>query len=316
MKIISKINMFLFQLRLSIAKKGPYRFFLKSLDKIGDPNLAYNVIRTEFFRDMLQPVELSLESYKKIVILAPHQDDEAIGAGGLLKLFSQQGADVHIIFVSNGAQPNFADIVNIRAKEAEQAAAMVGATVHNLGIDDISCEVSFDDLSRLSSMIAEITPDLILAPWLLDAPGKHRLTNLLFYWSQQGLNGKVKAQEPSYSGEVWGYQVHNPILANGYADITNVIDEKLAMIRVYDSQLTEYKAYDHIQKGLAAWNAHLIPQKRGEISEKYYELFLTLPAREYYELIQKYYLQNIDETFKQQKLVLKSVGRLLKLGGQ
>ena len=66
------------------AQRGPYRFLVSKWDAIDDVNLAARVLGTEFFSSKLAPVPLDLENIGPVLVVAPHQDDEIIGAGGSL----------------------------------------------------------------------------------------------------------------------------------------------------------------------------------------------------------------------------------------
>src|ERR1700733_997679 len=40
---------------------------------------------------------------RKILVVAPHPDDESLGCGGLISLSAQAGSSVYIVFVTDGA---------------------------------------------------------------------------------------------------------------------------------------------------------------------------------------------------------------------
>ena len=42
-------------------------------------------------------------SFQKVVVLAPHMDDETIGLGGTIRRHVESGAEVHCIFSTDGA---------------------------------------------------------------------------------------------------------------------------------------------------------------------------------------------------------------------
>ena len=41
-------------------------------------------------------------SKSKVLVLAPHPDDEVIGCGGTLKILSLKNSDIQIIYITNG----------------------------------------------------------------------------------------------------------------------------------------------------------------------------------------------------------------------
>jgi len=54
--------------------------------------------------------ELSLEGYERLLVLAPHNDDEVLGAAGLIMQAVEQGIDVHVVFMTNGDGFTFSTI--------------------------------------------------------------------------------------------------------------------------------------------------------------------------------------------------------------
>ena len=46
-----------------------------------------------------------INHFKKIVIIAPHPDDETLGVGGSIKRFSELNAEVSVLIVSGHLPP-------------------------------------------------------------------------------------------------------------------------------------------------------------------------------------------------------------------
>lgn len=93
----------LFALR---AQRGPYRYLIRKWANISDVDLAAKVMSTEFFRRELTPVSLPISNANTILVLAPHPDDEVIGAGGALLLASKAGVRIDVLYLMDGAAPN------------------------------------------------------------------------------------------------------------------------------------------------------------------------------------------------------------------
>jgi LmbE family N-acetylglucosaminyl deacetylase len=293
LKWIKKLNPythrpFITQLLALRAKDGPYRFAIKSWQGISDLNLAAGVLETECFRTEVEPVPLPVESLRSILVLAPHQDDEAIGAGGLMLLAAKAGVKIDVLYVTDGAQNKMpgVDMRPIRESEARSACSKLGATVHQLGISNLSPEPTLHDIDRFAAIIHSIKPDVIMAPWLLDWPPKHRMTNHLLWlaFKRRGL--------PKF--EVWGYQVHNTPFINSYVDITAVADEKASLLKCYVSQNNE-RRYDLMTMGLAAWNARLIPASP---TARFVEAYLALPDVEFFRLVESFYFADLVATYR------------------
>jgi LmbE family N-acetylglucosaminyl deacetylase len=285
------------QRRIKIRiKSAPYRFLIRRWKEISDIDLAIGVLSTQFFDSELVPQPLPLDQLRSILVLAPHQDDETIGAGGTLLLAKHAGVELHILFITDGRSKGAVpygetpeEVISIRNREAAKVGSHLGAQIHHLGINNSKPLPGVTDLDRLSDKIESLQPQVLLVPWLLDTP-KHRLVNHLLWLTQQ--------RHPLPNCEVWGYQVHNSILPNGYVDITNVAQEKRKLLEYYISQNNHVKRYDHLAMGMAAWNCRFLPDYKADSVARYVEVFFALPLREHLKLIESFYLPDLDATYR------------------
>jgi LmbE family N-acetylglucosaminyl deacetylase len=70
---------------------------------------------------------------KSVIVFSPHQDDEALGCGGMIALKREQGIPIKVVFVTDGGGSHFghtkitrSEIVEIRRKEALAALEILG----------------------------------------------------------------------------------------------------------------------------------------------------------------------------------------------
>jgi LmbE family N-acetylglucosaminyl deacetylase len=115
-----------------------------------------------------------------ILIVAPHPDDETLGAGGLIAAQCALGADVSVVAVTDGehAYPDVSDSAELGILRcAEQTAALQrlgvpAAKIVRLGLPDS------DVTGHLPELIAQLTPLVserthIIAPWRGDFHPDH-----------------------------------------------------------------------------------------------------------------------------------------------
>jgi LmbE family N-acetylglucosaminyl deacetylase len=290
------------------AERGPYRFLVRRWDKISDIDLAIRVLGTEFFSTESAPLPLPVANLRSILVIAPHQDDEAIGAGGTLILASSAGVRIDVLYVTDGAArtPPYAasslESIQIRNREAQEACSKLGAGMHHLHISNLAPKPSLSHLDRLSELIHVLKPQVVMAPWILDSPAKHRLVNHLL-WLAHKRNGL-----PDF--EVWGFQVHNTLFPNGYVDITNVAEQKREILSCFRSQNEFGQCYDHLAMGMAAWNARFLDRSP---RRRYIEVFFTLPIDELLRLVESFYFLDLQATYRGDSRVIKGIGALHEL---
>lgn len=267
-KIIQKIVRF-------INRKTLFPFILNDWKKIGDPFIISEFINTGYFRKNLKPSEPNLKEIRNIIVIAPHQDDEAIGCGGLLLKLKDQ-ANIKVIFITNGEQSNLDggkdESVRIRNSEAIKALKYINGEAIFLNLPNESLKIGEEEILRLTNELSKYKPDLLLVPWIFDRPYKHRIISYILYKSFLNLD--------SYKSiPLWNYQVHNVVLPNVVIDITNYITEKNKMINEYPSQITEKSPYDHYIIGMNQWNGQYLSNRRG-----YAEIYFALPVSDYINL--------------------------------
>lgn len=115
---------------------------------------------------------------RRVVVAAPHPDDEVLAVGGLLALLAAVGARVEVLAVTDGEASNPggsvppAELARRRVQETTTALAAlgVGAPVRRLGLPDGGRE----RLERSVTGALQLGPgDWLLAPWERDGHPDH-----------------------------------------------------------------------------------------------------------------------------------------------
>ena len=291
---------------------GEYRFLVRDWSGQSDLELVRDLLSAETFRRRMDAAPLPLAQFRSLLVLAPHQDDELIGTGGACVLAREGGASVEILFLTDGAETGLGgqfgeplppqEVAVIRQREARAVCDRLQARPEFLGISNLTLDPTPDHVDRLRAHLEQAAPDVILVPWLLDGAAKHRVANHLLWLALSG--------GPPLPCEIWGYQVNNPVWANGYVDITTAMDEKLALLRLYESQNRNIRRYDHLAEGLAAWNSRVLPSKLVDASPRYVELFCALPVDEHLRLIERFYFKSLARTYLGKQAITANMERL------
>lgn len=185
-------------------------------------------------------MKLSINSKDKILIVAPHPDDESIGCGGLLALYGNQcdlmlltdGRKGHVETVQDEKK-----IVEIRKREFINASKIAG--VNNLVFLGIE-----DGTVRYNKKIVETQDirkyDYVFLPNRYESHIDHSVV--------LGIFKKMKFLQHAHC-KIFEYEVWTPLRhATCFLDISSVADIKRNMIQQYTSQLKDVK-YD--EKGMA-----------------------------------------------------------------
>ena len=92
---------------------------------------------------------------KKKLIIAPHPDDEVLGAGGVIKKFSKEGHEVYVLVITRGSPKYYSDekIQNVR-KEALEAHKILGVK-QTAFLDFHAPELDITSNAEISKAISE-----------------------------------------------------------------------------------------------------------------------------------------------------------------
>ena len=106
------------------------------------------------------------------LVLAPHPDDETLGAGGLIARLSRAGVPVTIVAITDGEHayadtPNLADIRIAEQTEALHCLGVPERMIHRLHLPDRDVSGYEDHLEEM--LLPLVTADThLVAPWRRD----------------------------------------------------------------------------------------------------------------------------------------------------
>lgn len=210
------------------------------------------------------PYEPALLRGERLLVLAPHPDDEVIGCGGLVAQHLREQRQVRVLVATDGAEGGDAAQ---RKEESRRALATLGdAAIEFLGIRDRQLA----ELPQLKDALLAYRPDLILVPSPIEIHPDHLALARLFC-------ELVQRDDTLFAdlavARVAFYEVGQPLRPNAIVDISDVADAKYAAIAEHRSQLAvrDYVAY---ARGLNAYRAMTLPAG-ATFAEAYYTIALS-----------------------------------------
>jgi len=221
----------------------------------------------------------------RVMVFAPHPDDELVGCGGSIAKHVSLGNKVTIVYLTSGDAGNIHfkknELANIRENEARKGMQLMG--VNNLiflkNLDGY-LEASGENLVKVVELIREYKPNVIYLPSPDEAHQDHKVTNDLV---SKAINKARGSWFQEAKGEPWtvktifAYEVY-PLLKNvNYCEDTSQFMElKLKALQEHKSQL-ESMAYDDIAKSKDRYRGIL------NYGSQYAECFDVLKISEYFQ---------------------------------
>lgn len=196
-----------------------------------------------------------------ILAIGAHPDDVELGCGGLLLKAVRNGHKVHILTLTRGAASGDP---KQRTRELEKSAKFIGASKVRIGdFEDTNLTVSSGLIKYIEDFVDEVSPDLILTHFHGDIHHDHRAVSTATLEAAR-FNSNILAYEIPLS------RSFDPKV---YYDISDVIDEKVELIRIFWSQRSKLYTKANAIKGLAEFRAL---QSRLNTSINYVESFEVL----------------------------------------
>jgi LmbE family N-acetylglucosaminyl deacetylase len=216
-------------------------------------------------------------------VVAPHADDEVLGAGGLMARASRAGAKVHVIFMAvdglkHWGHPEVTTLEQ-RIAEIEAVAARIGFGYEIVYagrdlIEQLDTVSQREMVNAFEDAYNRHEPELLLLPHGEDFDQDHRHTYRAAFAAARPI---PQGLDKFFPPNVWTYEIPKIIWSDApfkpavYVDISETIEDKIDGLALYATQLREPP---HIR---SPENVRALAYLRGsEIGVEYAEAFTVL----------------------------------------
>lgn len=207
------------------------------------------------FSDCPLPRQLAVNEGERVLVFAPHPDDEILGCGGTLALLRSKNCPVRVVVVTDGAAGdphNYAagDVVQVRQMETRAALKLIGVEdVVFWDEPDGNFHGSTEFTRKVVAAVEEFGPTWLFLPSPLDYHRDHVAISVAVLSSWQR---RVRV------GRAFFYEIWCPLPATWIVDIGKVIDLKKQALGCYRLPL-RYRDYNVPCLGLAAYRGLYLP---------------------------------------------------------
>lgn len=186
----------------------------------------------------------------KVLVIAPHPDDEIIGVGGTIAKRAKSGDEVYVCVVTKGGLPLFdPEFIEQGRRECCEADAKLGVkeTIF-LDFPAVMLETvpRYEFNGKIAELVQRINPDEVYIPHRGDMQIDHQMV-------VDAAMVAVRPRGKNYPKRVYAYETlsetgwnipntMNEFIPTVYEDITDTYDVKLAAMSVFESQLAPFPA--------------------------------------------------------------------------
>jgi LmbE family N-acetylglucosaminyl deacetylase len=187
-------------------------------------------------------------SAKRVLVVAPHPDDETLGAGGTIAKFSAQGLEVAVLVVSGHLPPLYPqgayDTTVREAREAFQRLGVSQSRFLEIPATTIGQQPVAAINGKIRDAIEEIDPQIVLCPF----PDRHIDHRLVFESVMvaarpvgPGRGIELLAAYETLSETHWNApHIEAAFVPNWVVDITAQAGTKIEALKCYASQIPPY----------------------------------------------------------------------------
>ena len=196
-----------------------------------------------------------MKDSKRILVVAPHPDDETLGVGGTIAKYSALGHEIFVLIVSGHLPPIYSkEDYEKTVSEAKQAFILLGVS-HSNFLEIPATMIGDLQLSEFNRMISKIVnefkPHIVFCPYP-DRHIDHRLVfdSIMVATRPVGIGRKIEivASYETLSETHWNAPHIEPnFTPNWVVDITEFIDVKLEAMKCYKSQVQDFPGPRSIQ---------------------------------------------------------------------
>ena len=189
---------------------------------------------------------------KTAIAIAAHPDDIEFFMAGTLMLLGRAGYEIHYMNIANGCcgttEYDIETIIRMRRDEAQQAAASIGAIFHESICNDLEIFYEQATLAKVTSVIREVAPEIVLTHAPADYMEDHMNTSRLAVSAAfcRGMpnfpvdppRDPVDQTVTVYHAQPYSHRdpLRQLVTPDLWVDVSNVLEEKVAMLAKHASQ--------------------------------------------------------------------------------
>ena len=189
-----------------------------------------------------------MDHLRRVLVVAPHPDDEVLGVGGTISRLADGGAEVHVAIVTSPDECEVdGELVAAIVRESERAhEALSVFRTYRLGFPAARLDqVPHRKINeRLVELVERIEPDAVFLPFLGDIHADHQevfVSAMVACRPNRTRYPRALFAYETVSETNWNAPFVTPgFLPNVYVNISEHLDAKLRAMQEYQSQLRPF----------------------------------------------------------------------------
>lgn len=184
----------------------------------------------------------------KVLVVAPHPDDEVLGVGGTILNYKSKGASVAWLIATELKEDYGWSKDKILEREAEIneiSRYFDFDEVHQLGLPTTKLDALplGDVVQKVSDVVNSFRPDVIFVPHIGDVHTDHKVIHTAVLsctkWFRYPFIKRVLAYE-TISETEFGLDAGHSFMPNYFVDISQFLELKIKAMEIYSSEISSF----------------------------------------------------------------------------
>lgn len=184
----------------------------------------------------------------RVLVIAPHPDDEVIGVGGTIAKRVSEGHEVYVCVVTKAGEPLFStEVVEQGRRECRKADTLLGVS-QTIFLDFPAVMLETVPRYQLNGSILKIVQDIkpeeVYIPHRGDMQIDHKIVS-------DAVMVAVRPKSDSIVKRIYAYETLsetgwdipntvNEFIPTVYEDITNTLEKKIEALKKFESQIGQF----------------------------------------------------------------------------
>ena len=212
---------------------------------------------------------------RQVLVVAPHPDDEVLGAGGTIHRLAQSGHQVTVAIATRGWEPLFdqAQVETVRA-EAIAASELLGVDrleFLDMPVTTLHLIPEHELNARFDELVLDVRPNVVLLPFPGDRHEDHRQVFDACMVALRPVSGREFVEEvlcyETVSETHWSApNVESAFQPEVWVDIKDHLETKLRAMECYSTQIRsapEARSLEAIE-ALSVWRGSVMHMEAAE----------------------------------------------------
>lgn len=180
----------------------------------------------------------------RILVFAPHNDDEVLGVGGTIAKYAESGHDVYVCEVTSGSDIGLVNRIKAEALEAHRILGVKETIFLELPVVALKDTKTYIINKKFRDVVQTIKPQIAFLPHKGDIHIDHQETTKAAMVALRPIENPQLSEIYSYetlSETEWNIPTaENAFLPNVYSDISDYLQKKLDAMACFKTQLYQF----------------------------------------------------------------------------